>query len=515
MERALAIHSRLGLGRHPFPPTPDPEAYYCNSRLECELAELAHCIDTRKGIMLVTGEVGLGKSTLLRRLLETRPEERTVFALVFNTFLRGLELLATICSDFGLQPSDSVSANLALLNDFLLEQRRQGRTCALLIDDAQNLDATSLELVRLLSNLETDQAKLLQIILCGQPELEDTLAGESLRQLRSRVVKHVHLTPLSRREIPGYVAFRVNAAGGSRLTLQRGAAKALYRASRGNPRRLHLILDRCLYGLVGRGRSDISGGLVRGAAAELGFWPRRSAGPALTAATFAGAGCLAVALAPGGVQLRGQLTDWWRAQQPALIAAATAWMESQPQLSSDAASPAASSEEEGNLQTPVLLPIARGGGPLAPLRDEGVAGSEKPQSNVTSSEATDCLARLRASHGTGGLLLRAMPPALAGSVAAMHDRQVCTLTLDDTPWVALPTRPDQAEGAMVRQAQEGLARTGLLTRDEVDGLLGPVTRDALRAYQQRVSLPVTGKLDALTLLALRELDSQVLASRSE
>lgn len=261
--------SALGLTRNPFPPTPDARCYFYTEQLDRDCAEVLHCVLARKGFVLVTGEVGLGKTTFVRRLLDTVAGHDIAVALVFNTFLQGRELLATINRDFGLPAREDMAANMAVLNDFLLEQARHGKTTVLVVDDAQNLTDESLEMVRLLSNLESGQEKLLQIVLAGQPELIDKLEQENLRQLKSRIVKHVHLEGLSLRDTGRYFEFRINDAGGAgRLSLDSGALKLLHQTTAGNLRRIHLILDRCLYGLVSKRNGVINRALIQQAITE-------------------------------------------------------------------------------------------------------------------------------------------------------------------------------------------------------------------------------------------------------
>src|SRR5690606_10455304 len=170
-----AYLQRLGLERSPFPTTPDAENYFSTGPIEGELAEAVHCVLARKGFVLLTGDVGTGKSTFLRRLLDEVEDRGAIVSLLFNTFLQGPDLLAAICRDFGVKAGTDAAANLDALNRFLLRCWHDGRTCVLVIDDAQNLDVASLELLRLLSNLESGQEKLLQIVLAGQTELVATL----------------------------------------------------------------------------------------------------------------------------------------------------------------------------------------------------------------------------------------------------------------------------------------------------------------------------------------------------
>ena len=269
MNARQAHLAALGLVRNPFPPTPDAGCYFSTPHLDEQMVELAHCIQSRKGFCLLTAEVGMGKSTLVRRLMTDLAPSGVVSALVFNTFLQGPELLAAVLQDFGLESAGSMSADIATFNAFLLSNHQEGKTCLLIIDDAQNLSEPSLELVRLLCNLETDQEKLLQIMLTGQPELEETLSRHNLRQLRSRVVKHARLHGLNSTEIADYVRFRFESAGSDgSLTLQADACQMLWKETQGVPRQIHLILDRCLYGLAAKAGNVIDPALMRKAIDE-------------------------------------------------------------------------------------------------------------------------------------------------------------------------------------------------------------------------------------------------------
>lgn len=280
MNPALANHLRtLGLARAPFPPTPDAAAWFQTTQLEGALFEAAHCLRTRAGFVLLTGEVGTGKSTFLRRLLHVLEGDGVATSMVFNTFLQGADLLAAVLRDFGLETGHSPAADIETLNRFLVERWQEQTTCVLVIDDAQNLTLESLELLRLLTNLESGQEKLLQIVLSGQPELRENLDQPRIRQLTSRICKHVHLEALDAHEVGRYVGFRLAAAGNPEpgIVLAPEAAAALHRASGGNARRIHLIMDRCLYGLYGRepGQRTIDAALVRTAATEAGARPLR------------------------------------------------------------------------------------------------------------------------------------------------------------------------------------------------------------------------------------------------
>src|SRR3989442_358355 len=204
----------FGLREAPFSVTPDPRLFYSNSLYQEALAALLYGIKNKKGFIVVTGDVGTGKTTLLRKLMRNL-EATDHSVLIFNTHLSFLELLQLILHDLGL-PANRGKNKLAMiqeLNQYLVEQLKNKHTVSLLIDEAQNLSDETLEGLRLLSNLETDKEKLLQIVLMGQPELDVKLNKPSLRQLKQRVALQCRLTALERTEVEFYIDFRLKAAG--------------------------------------------------------------------------------------------------------------------------------------------------------------------------------------------------------------------------------------------------------------------------------------------------------------
>lgn len=263
---------RLGLEFNPFPVTPDASHYFLSSKTERCLMELLHCIETRKGFLLVTGDVGKGKTTLSRRLISMLKEEGTQVSLVFNSFLHGESLLSAINHDFGLPHVEGISDQLRVLNEHLVGLYQQGKNCVIIIDDSQHLDVQSLELVRQISNLETNQTKLVQIVLIAQPEILTTLNFSEIRQLKSRIALHVQLTSFNETEVQDYISYRLNAAGhGGRIQVTRAALKLLTSASNGTPRRINLIMDRCLYILSVSSEFKITESAMKKAVADLGW----------------------------------------------------------------------------------------------------------------------------------------------------------------------------------------------------------------------------------------------------
>lgn len=274
--RLLPNHIRaLGFNRNPFPQTPDADCYFRTEQIAQSSLEAFHCLKAGKGFVLLTGEVGTGKSTFLRCLMDELHADHCAVSFVFNTFLQGRDLLLALNRIFGVPAGADFAEDILLLNQYLLKQFAAGRCCVLVIDDAQNLAAESLELLRLLSNLETRQNKLLQIVLSGQPELLDILEKRETRQLTSRIMQHIQLRPFDRSQCARYVSFRISRAGtDGRISLSAWANLGLYWYSKGNPRRIHSIMDRCLYGIEPGIHQEIDFPLIRVAAKEVGVAAR-------------------------------------------------------------------------------------------------------------------------------------------------------------------------------------------------------------------------------------------------
>jgi general secretion pathway protein A len=236
-----------GFREPPFNITPDPRFLFFSDRHREAFNHILFGIRERKGFVQITGEVGAGKTTLCRAVLEELGSN-FVTALILNPCLDTTQLLRTVLTEFGLQPgrSDRVEC-LEMLNRFLLEQLEKGNDVVLLIDEAQDLDSELLEQVRLLSNLETDQRKLLQIVLLGQPELREKLDDRSLRQLRQRITVRYHLTPLDREEVERYIQHRLQVAGGNgRPAFTSWAVRSIHRYSGGIPRLVNAVCDKAL-----------------------------------------------------------------------------------------------------------------------------------------------------------------------------------------------------------------------------------------------------------------------------
>ncbi len=255
----------------PFSIAPDPRFLFLSARHEEALAHLLYGLREGGGFVALTGEVGTGKTTLCNCLMEQLPDSVNL-ALVLNPKLSSLELISTLCDELGIQyPENNTSIKIVVdaLNHFLLDAHARGRRTIVLIDEAQNLNLDVLEQVRLLTNLETKQTKLLQIILVGQPELNDLLNDKELRQLSQRITGRYHLIALNFDETKGYVRHRIAKVDGDTDLFSKGALRILYKRSRGIPRLVNTIADRSLLGAYSKNQHKVSAGLVNNAANEI------------------------------------------------------------------------------------------------------------------------------------------------------------------------------------------------------------------------------------------------------
>ena len=262
--------SFYGLDEKPFNLTPDGNFLYPSQVHREVLTHLLYGIHNRKGFIIITGEVGAGKTTLCRVLLEHLDDDIEV-AFILNSYLTELELLKSINEDLGIPTTGKTRKELIdELNRFLLERSSQGKNVVIIIDEAQNLSIPVLEQLRMLSNLETEKEKLLQIVLVGQPELDTLLDNEKIRQLRQRVTVRHHVTPLSRAETKEYIYHRLNAAGArGNVVFTEGAIAEVFRFSRGIPRSINVMCDQALLvGYVGNTRR-ITRSMVRRALKEI------------------------------------------------------------------------------------------------------------------------------------------------------------------------------------------------------------------------------------------------------
>ncbi|HDN95397.1 MAG TPA: AAA family ATPase [Nitrospirae bacterium] len=288
----------FGLNDTPFSIAPDPRFLYMSEQHREALAHLMYGLNSEGGFVLLTGEVGTGKTTVCHCLLDQIPVISTI-AFIFNPKLTVEELLATICDEFEIKyPEDTSSIKIFvdLINDYLLKSHAEGRKAVLIIDEAQNLTADVLEQLRLLTNLETNQCKLLQIVLLGQPELKTKLEQPELRQLSQRIIARYHLDSLSKKDVGAYVTHRLSVAGLQKQLFPDSTITKLYQLSGGIPRIINVLCDRALLGTFTQGKSRVSRSTLSKAAREVfgrsydnsGYWKAAAWALFLTVSIVAG-----------------------------------------------------------------------------------------------------------------------------------------------------------------------------------------------------------------------------------
>ena len=266
-------HQHFGLNEAPFSIAVNPRYLFMSQRHRDALAHLLYGVSGGGGFILLTGEVGTGKTTVNRCLLEQLPDT-TDLAIILNPALSATELLASACDELHIAyPKDtqSLKALTDALHRYLLDNYDRGRKTVLMIDEAQHLDFDVLEQIRLLTNLETNDEKLLQIILIGQPELSDKLSRPELRQLNQRITARYNLQPLNLDETSAYIRHRLEVAGlkGDRRLFERSAVKHVHALTRGIPRLINVLCDRALLGAYGQKQGSVTRALVRSAAREV------------------------------------------------------------------------------------------------------------------------------------------------------------------------------------------------------------------------------------------------------
>ena len=268
----------FGFTEKPFSLTPDPKYLYRSSSHASAFELLQYAIRRREGFVVITGDIGTGKTTLCRAVLE-QLDRRTFTALVLNPFLSEEDLLRVILQDFGVVSREEIKRGrlagvtkqelIETLNEFLLSLQPIGAGALLIIDEAQNLPLQTLEQIRILSNLETDKEKLLQIVLVGQPNLRELLRTPGLRQLDQRVSIRFELNPLSLDETAAYIGHRLGVAGGGAVTFSTRAIATVYRYSGGIPRLINLLCDRSLLAAFAERTNKVTQTIVGSAAASL------------------------------------------------------------------------------------------------------------------------------------------------------------------------------------------------------------------------------------------------------
>lgn len=263
--------AHFNLRERPFSITPDPRFLYFGQRHKEAIAHLLYGIEEGSGFVLLTGEIGAGKTTVSRYLLEQLPQNAEI-ALILNPKLSAYELIATLCDELGIEyPKENASLKTLFdaLNRYLIDAHNRDKRVILIIDEAQHLSMEVLEQLRLLTNLETRKQKLLQIILLGQPELREHLSHPSLTQLSQRITARYHLGPLAMSETCSYVRHRLAVAGCPRVLFDKKSLRTVYRLSGGVPRVINVLCDRALLGAYARSLTSVTKKVVKHAGKEV------------------------------------------------------------------------------------------------------------------------------------------------------------------------------------------------------------------------------------------------------
>ncbi len=379
----------FGFEETPFRLTPDPRYLFLSEKHKEALGHLAYGLEEGAGFVAITGEIGAGKTTLLRSFLSDPPAQ-TRYAYILNPVLSGVELLEEINHELGVAEKGTQRELLGALNEFLLHQKAAGNQVVLIIDEAQALGGAILEQLRMLSNFETETAKLLQIVLVGQPELRDLLARPDLEQLEQRITVRWHLGPLDREETARYVKHRLSTASGGRARriFTTGALARIYAYTGGVPRRINVVCHRALLVAYARDSTSVTRSIVRQAIEEIEAPRRSGAAPArwTTARLAAAAALLILTASLGG------LAAWQWAPRPGFMGA--------PRPGFMGASP-----------------IAPGGAGSDALADAGLEDGERGAGSAGFARALDAVGEAVVSGRPGGPRVAAHPLSVPGQMA--------------------------------------------------------------------------------------------------
>ena len=540
----------FGLTEAPFSIAVNPRYLFMSARHRDALAHLLYGVGSGGGFILLTGEVGTGKTTLNRCLLEQLPPN-TDIAIVLNPALSAIELLATVCDEFEIDypnGTDSLKIFTDALHQFLLRNHQSDRRTVLMIDEAQHLGFEVLEQIRLLTNLETDEKKLLQIILTGQPELASMLARPELRQLNQRITARFDLTPLDEHETRTYVRHRLQVAGlsGGQEIFNGAALRQIYRLSGGVPRVINLLCDRAMMGAYGRDLAIVSPNLVVEAAREIFGAQAASATlsgtPRFSRPIVLGAllGMLMIALVTATALWVGR--DEGHEQDGSARASAVDSSNSQTftesQKSTVTAEGSVASVDSWILdreQADLALWSLWSGQPLegrlcdqAPDAGLQCASSDADTWNAVITNNRPVVLSIRQSNGFAG---NALLVSVSDSVALLRAGQsVCRVPLASLAmywrggfgylwkspqgWVGPLSEGDQ--GSVVTQIVAGFSRLDGLPPPPLD-VFTPALTGRVRQFQQSVGLEVDGVIGVRTLQALNDAlgVSRTLAMSSE
>ena len=533
------FEKHFGLAQDPFSIAPDPRYLFLSPRHRDALAHLLYGVggpehSVAGGFVLLTGDIGTGKTTLCRCLLEQIPPHCHV-AYIFNPKLTVLELLQTICQEFRVAldtvPPTTPKGYIDALNAYLLKAHGAGESCVLIIDEAQNLAPDVLEQLRLLTNLETHTRKLLQIVLIGQPELRAMLDRPELEQLAQRVVARFHLDALDATECTQYIAHRMSVAGHhGALPFDDGALKAIAHLSAGVPRRINLLCGRALLGAYAHGLARVDRKVVQQAAQEVfGTAPTRT--PSAAMVWLAGLGLLLVLGSAGAW--------WWQPAvrtSPAARNAPSAPLASVPAASAATAASAPKPVQPGEIlgdsdRTAALRRLLQlwdrtqdGADPCQNATAQGLQCHSARDLTIPQLRQLDRpgVLTLQASDGTTRYaVLQGMDSEQAILILPGGQRHTLRLLALAPLWTGEFTTfwqppagyvrrlPDGAQGPAIDTLAQGLAQAqgATLPASAAQGsALTPALREQLRAYQRAQGLKPDGNPGPLTYMQLERAD---------
>ncbi|MBP1778030.1 MAG: exeA [candidate division NC10 bacterium] len=402
--------SHFGFKALPFSISPDPRYLYMSDRHRVGLAHLVYGVQQHGGFVQLTGEVGTGKTTLCRCLLEQLPPAVDV-ALILNPRVTVVEFLASVCDELRIgRPAGTagIAALVDALHRYLLDAHARGRRTVLIVDEAQQLSWTVLEQVRLLTNLETSTQKLLHIILIGQPELSTLLAERRMRQLSQRVTARYHLVPLRRAQTNAYVQHRLRVAGGDTGLFTAAAIRAVHRRSGGVPRMINVLCDRALLAAYARGTRRVTTATVRLAARDIQGSARRR-GEALRFAWRAGMAVLGICALAGALLAASGRVATVREPGPPPVQASEIRTATLPPLAAserapqhDAGAPSGPSGGEGQRPDPAKVGQLRGILEAIRLEQQDARSSQRADRRRDAGASAASPRRLTQGSGIAG-----------------------------------------------------------------------------------------------------------------
>lgn len=501
----------FNLSRNPFPVAPDNTDFYMSQHNEAVIKKLIREILSRKGFMLLTGDVGLGKTTISRRIIEILEQHQVETALIFQSFFQGTGLLKEIIKDFGMA-TEEIKADLPtlmnLLNEFLLQKNREGINCAILIDDAQNLSIESLELIRMISNLEADREKLVQIILVGQPELLEKINSHELRQLKSRVAIRQTPVPLEKPELVKYIQFKLNRAGDSgRLTLMPKTLGRLYQLTSGNPRKINILMDRALHYAFDESTSVITPRHIKKAVREIELdIPSRKASFLNSSFVIFLLILIIFGMAGGSILFLRSFAK----NQPAGIEkidpeGVLPSVETTYPVDPDSA-PAAQEAEKSDIKAPISDSVA---GFLSAYEIESF--SFRFQEALDQKNLTAVQAEIFDRTGLRLIRLTSLPDSIGNKFDILsridRDSQKTEYLLFWKPSLTITKFYSGYKGEEISDLQRILYRAGLYDYN-IDGIVGQIIMKSVKDFQIQHHLQATGFPDPETVFLLANTDMQ-------